>query len=56
MMLGIEKFAVLKLEIGHTFGLNYSNKDDNITKAYEPELQVQYMEKNVYSCNVSCKQ
>jgi hypothetical protein len=44
-MLGVEKFTVLKPEMGHTFYLNYSNEDENITKDYEPKLQVQYMEK-----------
>ena len=49
MMLDVKKFAILKLKMGHTFGLkNYSNEDDNITKSYEPKLQVQYMEKNEY--------
>ena len=31
-----KKIAIFQSEIGHTFGLGYSNDDDNITKGYEP--------------------
>lgn len=47
-MLSVEKLAILQPEIGHTFVLNASNYEDNITKGYEPKLQVQYVEKNEY--------
>lgn len=42
-----ENFTILQPEIGHTFGLNYSN-DNNIRKNSEPILQVQHMRKNEY--------
>lgn len=48
-MLSVEKFAILKPAMGHIFDLDYSNEDDNITKGYEPKLQVLYIEKkNVF--------
>ncbi|MFB5600107.1 MAG: hypothetical protein ACE5SW_07785 [Nitrososphaeraceae archaeon] len=50
-MLDVEKFIILKPEVGHIFDLEYSNDNDNdnITKGFEPKSQVLYIEKkNVF--------